>query len=108
MPNKNQAAVSAQSTRNVIAVNQIIPNDRHADRVHTIRQWHIDQAISQTEAVAAFHLAITADGRIKTSGVAIEPEHAMVMLAELDTIRDRLTAYLVDRLSGHKVVPLRR
>ena len=44
-------------------------------------------------AVAALSVVITGDDQIETKLAAMEPEHAMVMLEELDRLRVKLTAY---------------
>ncbi len=48
-------------------------------------------------AVAALSVVITGDDQIETKMAAIEPAHAMVMLEELDRLRVKLMAYVVER-----------
>lgn len=48
-------------------------------------------------AVAALSVLITGDGQAVAKMAAMEPEHAMVMLDELDRLRVKLTAYVVER-----------
>lgn len=66
----------------------------HPSRTERILRWHLAQMQSPNTPVAALHLAVTACGQVKTSALAIEPEHALVMLAELDAIRQRLRQFL--------------
>lgn len=48
-------------------------------------------------AAAALSVVITGDNQVQTKMAAIEPEHAMVMLAELDRLRIKLTAYVAEQ-----------
>lgn len=69
------------------------------ERVAKIRQWHQKQANmhSGSESVATLNISITAAGEIQSAGVAIEPEHALIMLPELE----RLAAMLRDHVEVH-------
>ena len=60
------------------------------ERTTTIKQWHINQAISDAKPVATLNIAITAQGSIVTQGVCIEEEHAQAMLQELAAITRRI------------------
>lgn len=46
-------------------------------------------------AVAALSVVITGDGQAVVKTATIEAEHAMVMLEELDRLRVKLTAYVI-------------
>lgn len=48
-------------------------------------------------AAAALSVVITGDNTAETKMAAIEPEHAMVMLEELDRLRVKLTAYVTEQ-----------
>jgi hypothetical protein len=55
-----------------------------AERVETIRRWHIDQVVSaKVTTVALLNIAVNFDGEIRTNGLCIEREHAQIMLPEL-------------------------
>lgn len=54
-------------------------------------------ASCQDGAAAALSVVITGDNQVQTKMAAIEPEHAMVMLAELDRLRIKLTAYVAEQ-----------
>lgn len=76
----------------------------HAERRAQVQAFCADQVghfmrlASRPEgAVAALSVVITGDDQIETNMAAIEPEHAMVMLAELDRLRVKLTAYVAEQ-----------
>lgn len=64
------------------------------ERSRLIREWHIEQALGQQHPAALLNITLTNNGRVCSAGIAIEPEHALVMLEELDRIRDRLLQYV--------------
>ncbi len=65
----------------------------HPDRIKLIRDWHADQAQERIEqTVACLNLKITFQGMIYTTGLAIAPSHALIMLSELDSVAKRLRA----------------
>lgn len=66
-------------------------------RAQLIRDWHRDQASAKNQGVALLCLSITECGQVKTSGLAIEPEHAMIMLGELETVSFTLRSYIESR-----------
>jgi len=51
-----------------------------AERVAKLRQWHIDQAISDEKPVAIINFTVTASGEVKSRAVLVEEEHAQVLL----------------------------
>jgi hypothetical protein len=58
---------------------------------------HFMRLASRPDGVAAaFSVVITGDNTAETKMAAIEPEHAMAMLAELDRLRVKLTSYVVE------------
>lgn len=76
----------------------------HPERREQVQAFCADQAghlmrlASHPEgAVAALSVVITGDGQAVAKMAAIEPEHAMVMLEELDRLRVKLTAYVVEQ-----------
>ncbi len=76
----------------------------HPERRQQLQSFCADQAChfmrlaSRPDgAVAALSVVITGDDQIETNMAAIEPEHAMVMLAELDKLRIKLTAYVAEQ-----------
>lgn len=76
----------------------------HPERREQVQAFCADQAghfmrlASHPEgAVAALSVVITGDGQALAKMAAIEPEHAMVMLEELDRLRVKLTAYVVEQ-----------
>lgn len=95
---------------NVAALDLRAPaGEPHPERIAHLRKWHIDQATIEPPSVAALHIAITADHQIRTAGVALEPEHADVLLAELSRIEDLLRAHLAPRAPvAARVASLRR
>jgi hypothetical protein len=48
-------------------------------------------------AAAALSVVITGDNQVQTKMAAIEPAHAMVMLAELDRLRVKITSYVAEQ-----------
>ncbi len=66
-------------------------------RVQLIRDWHQAQANAEHLPVALLSLAITDCGKIQTAGLAIEPEHALIMLGELETVTLTLRSYIEAR-----------
>lgn len=69
------------------------------ERLAKISQWHQQQADlhAGTKSVATLNISITESSEIVTSAVAIEPEHALIMLPELE----RLTALLREHVQAH-------
>ena len=61
----------------------------HPERLNQIAHWHIDRA-TQRDTVALLHIRITSAGFVCTDGVAIEPEHAALMLDELADVMRKL------------------
>lgn len=79
-------------------------HDIHPERRAQVQAFCADQAghfmrlASRPDgAVAALSVVITGDDQIETKMAAMEPEHAMVMLEELDRLRVKLTAYVVEQ-----------
>lgn len=75
----------------------------HPERREQVQAFCADQAghfmrlASRPDgAVAALSVVITGDDQIETKMAAMEPEHAMGMLEELDRLRVKLTAYVVE------------
>lgn len=66
----------------------------HPDRTRVIREWHIEQAVGHQHQAALLNITLTCDGRIRSTGLGIEPEHAVVMLEELERIQERLRQYI--------------
>lgn len=69
-------------------------------RVQLIRDWYETQATAEHEPVAVLNLAITAAGKIHTAGIAIEPEHALIMLGELEAVAFTLRSYVETHLAS--------
>lgn len=76
----------------------------HPERREQVQAFCADQAghfmrlASRPDgAVAALSVVITGDDQIQTKMAAMEPGHAMVMLEELDRLRVKLTAYVVEQ-----------
>ena len=76
----------------------------HPERRAALKQFSADQAsfwmdqVAKSEGgAAALHIAITGDHRVATKLCAVEPEHAAVLLAELDSVRAKLCKYLADQ-----------
>ncbi len=96
----------------------------HPERREQVQAFCADQAghfmrlASHPDgAVAALSVVITGDGQAVAKMAAMEPEHAMVMLDELDRLRVRLTAYVAQQApemlrpqvgKSGKVIPLTR
>lgn len=57
----------------------------------------MDQVARPQGGAAALHMSVTGDQRIQTQFCAVEPEHAAVLLAELDRVRAHLCRYLADQ-----------
>jgi hypothetical protein len=82
----------------------------NAQRIADVRRWFVDQAVCD-DHVAALSVAVTADGRVTTSGSSIEPEHALVMVEELRRLIDRIESQLPEAdqsVHAGNVVALRR
>lgn len=95
---------------NVVALDLRTPaGDPHPERIAYVRKWHIDQATIEPPSVCALHIAITTDHQIRTTGIALELEHADVLLAELSRIEGLLRARLAQHApGGARVAFLRR
>lgn len=65
----------------------------NAERVATINRWYVEQGTAAEQHVCLLNIAITADGRLVSRGIGIEPEHALALLAEIDAVRDQLAAF---------------
>lgn len=64
------------------------------ERVERIREWHQAQYAAEQVPVALLSMSITDCGQIKTTGLAIEPEHALIFLAELESVSTRLRSFV--------------
>lgn len=91
----NQAA-NASGASNVITVTPPDLSRANPARIQSIKAWHIAQATGPDQHVAALHVSITECGHVKASGLSIEPAHACIILAELDSIKQHLSTYLAD------------
>ncbi len=80
------------SNKGTAPLNRVPPPN--PDRTRLIREWHIDQAVGPHYQAALLNITLTCEGRIRSTGLGIEPEHAVVMLEELERIRDRLREYI--------------
>ncbi len=69
----------------------------HPERIKRIRDWHQAQATAEQVPVALLSMGITDCGQVKTTGLAIEPEHALIFLAELESVTVRLRAFVAAR-----------
>jgi hypothetical protein len=62
--------------------------------------------------VALLALSIQSGGKINTTALCVEPEHALIMLGQLDFIAKALRDYIESQAntlaSGGQVIPLRR
>lgn len=86
---------------------ELTPN---AERMATINRWYVEQGTSVEQHVCLLNIAITADGRLVSRGIGIEPEHALALLAEIDAVRAQLAefAYKAPAPGPHsaRVIPL--
>ena len=64
-----------------------------AQRIVNVRRWFVDQAVCD-DHVAALAVAVTADGRVTTSGCSIDAERAKEILCELRALVQRLESQL--------------
>jgi hypothetical protein len=82
----------------------------HPERVRKIRDWHLQQAHSLYEPAATLNITITACGQIFTTGLAIEPEHAQVLLTEIDQVQRKLSDHAAGRTLTEPaaVLPIQR
>ena len=62
-----------------------------------IRDWHQGQANAKQVPVALLALTITDCSHVKTSALAIEPEHALIFLTELESVSQKLRSYIEAR-----------
>jgi hypothetical protein len=67
------------------------------ERIRRIRDWHQAQVTSEQISVACLSMSITDCGHINTTGLAIEPEHALIFLAELESVSNQLRAFVEAR-----------
>ena len=105
---KRQDQHHAPAARLEIA-RQVLP---HPQRTRLIRDWHLAQSGAEHESVASLTMTITDCGQVKTTGLAIEPEHALIFLSEIEAVSNRLRAFIeARRLSpdpGADIVPFER
>lgn len=87
----NRPALTRQG--NVVRLEQVRETEPHPDRVKHVRQWHIDQALCQDPPIATINVSITESGEIHAVGLAIEPEHAQIMLPELERITTMIRSH---------------
>jgi hypothetical protein len=66
-------------------------------RVAALKQWHIDQAISEAKPVAIINFTLTADGQITGRAIGLEPEHAKVMLPAIEEAAQQLRDQVGDQ-----------
>lgn len=76
----------------------------HPERRAALTKFSSDQAnfwmrqvVNPEGAAAALNMVVTGDNRIETKLCAVEPEHAAVLLAELDSVRAKLCQFLIDQ-----------
>lgn len=62
-------------------------------RVVDIRKWMISQATAQDPPVAGLALTISASGQLDAAVRGIEPEHADLVIEQLDRLRASLQAW---------------
>jgi hypothetical protein len=88
----------------------------HPERRAALKQFFADQAAYYMDLIqdpqggaAALHIAVTGVSQVATKLAAVDPEHAAVLLAELDRVRADLLQYvqaqapdLWDRQNGHE------
>ncbi len=88
---------------------QVLP---HPERTQLIRDWHLAQASAQHEPVASLSMTITDCGQVKTTGLAIEPVHALILLSEIEAVTNRLRAFIESRPApsdpGADILPFER
>lgn len=70
-----------------LSVGVVEPNPQ---RVAALKQWHIDQAISEAKPVAIINFTLAANGEISSKSIGLEPEHAKVMLPALEDAAQKL------------------
>ena len=89
--------------------NDLLAHAREADRtrIERIRRWHVDHAIA-AEDVAALHFSITAKGDVSITALAIEPEHAAILIPELLEMSRQLRDFAETLKKPGDVVPFRR
>jgi hypothetical protein len=92
---------------NVRALDALTPRP-HPDRIASIRHWHIEQAASDPPMVAAIYIAVSADLQVRTSAVAVEPEHAQIILGALDAVTTRLADMTADASRCAQIIPIDR
>jgi hypothetical protein len=93
-----------QAQSETVELKQYAP---HPSRTNSILYWHVDQIRDQDPAVAILHIAVTANGQIKTVGMGLDPVHAEIILREIDEARARIAEYLMP-CEPSNVIPLRR
>lgn len=82
------------ATSSVVSLNTH-PCQPHPERIECIKRWHIEQATSvKAVSVATLNISITTDGEIRTATLAIEPEHAVVILSELHRVTTLLHDFI--------------
>lgn len=73
-----------QSDSRVASLDDRIGRAPSTARIERIRRWHIDQAAASDPNECAVHLSITSAGEIYSAALAVEPEHALILLPHLE------------------------
>ena len=102
----------ARSKKNVQPENIRPVIEPHPERLRLISDWHLQQAARPSGEVATLNIAITACGKIRSTALAIEPEHAAIILDELYRLKTQLREHanipsIVSTVAGC-VVPIKR
>jgi len=79
----------------------------HPSRTDEILYWHVDQIRDQDPAVAILHIAVTANGQVKTVGMGLDPVHAQIIMDEINSALARIAEYL-NPSEPSNVIPIRR
>lgn len=75
-----------QSDSQVASLEELIGHAPHQARIERIKRWHIDQATSPDPNECAVHVSITSAGEIYSAALAVEPEHAQILLPHIEEL----------------------
>lgn len=73
-------------------------------RVNMIRAWHAAQAIQQTNPIAICCITVTECGQVEMNGLGIEPEHASIIIDQLQHLASILSKKVTVQVSDQNSV----
>lgn len=77
---------------NVISIDRA-GGQSHPERIERLRLWFLNQAASKDPIEATINFSITESGELHEQAVAVEPEHARILLPALERMMAALTRF---------------